>query len=183
MRISSVICALVGLLLAEFSVAVVFKMTNFECESYNKSWFMFHNCRLKAISRDKVNLNMNGTVLHPVYNIEVHGKVYKRASGFKPWLFDTKIDACRFMRGKYNSAAKIVYSLFQPFTNINHTCPYVGPQIIEGFYLKPELLRLPFPSGQYMLSLRWFFDQKLQFDTNVSFLFKEDFPKQMAVLI
>ncbi|XP_017065688.1 uncharacterized protein LOC108104250 [Drosophila eugracilis] len=177
MRFNLVICVLFGFLLAEFSVAVVFKMTNFECESYNKSWFVFHNCRLKAINRNKVILNMNGTILHPSCDIQTHLKIYKRENGFKPWLFDTKIDACRFMKGKYNSAAKIVYSLFQSFTNINHTCPYVGPQIVEGFYLKPELLLLPFPSGQYMLAIRWFFEKKLQFDTNVSFLFVEDFGK------
>ncbi|XP_017065711.1 uncharacterized protein LOC108104271 [Drosophila eugracilis] len=134
-------------------MAVVFKMTNFVCESYNKSWFEFHNCRLKAISRDKVILNMNGTVLHPVYSVQTHGKIYKRESGFKPWLLDTKVDACRFMRRRYDPFAKIVYSLFQPFTNINHTCPFVGPQILEGFYLKPELLLLPFPTGQYMLAI------------------------------
>ncbi|XP_017065683.1 uncharacterized protein LOC108104244 [Drosophila eugracilis] len=169
MRFNIVICAV---------VAVVFKMTNVVCESYNSSWFVFHNCRLKAISRDKVVFNMNGTVLHPVNNVQAHLKIYKRENGFKPWLIDSKIDACRFMRGKYNPVAKIVYSLFQPFTNINHTCPFVGPQVIEGLYPKPELLLLPFPTGQYMLAIRWLFDKKLQFDTNVSFLFVEDLLKQ-----
>ncbi|XP_017084340.2 uncharacterized protein LOC108116803 [Drosophila eugracilis] len=178
MRCSLVICAVVGLILTEFSGAVVFKMTNFVCESYNKSWVVLHNCRLKAISRNKVILNMNGTFLYPAYEIEAHGKVYKRENGYKPWLFDTKVDACRFMRGKYNPVAKIIYSLFEPFSNLNHTCPYVGPQIVQGFYLKPELLLLPFPSGQYMLAIRWFFHKKLQFDTNVSFLFEEDISKK-----
>ncbi|XP_017065684.1 uncharacterized protein LOC108104245 [Drosophila eugracilis] len=159
------------------NVAVVFKMTNFECASYNKSWFVFHNYRLKALSRDKVILNMNGTILQPAYRIQAHFKIYKRENGFKPWLLDSKIDACRFMRRKYDHFVKIVYSLFEPFSNINHTCPYVGPQIVEGFYLKPELLLLPFPTGQYMLAIRWYFDKKLQFDTNVSFLFVEDFGK------
>ncbi|XP_017065708.1 uncharacterized protein LOC108104269 [Drosophila eugracilis] len=174
-------------------------MTNVVCESYNSSWFVFHNCRLKAVGRDKVVLNINETILYPVNNAQAHLKMYKRENGFKPWLLDTTVDACRFMRRQYNPVAKIVYSLFQPFTNINHTCPFVvsyhsfnieiinnnvkyvfykGPQILEGFYLKPELLLLPFPTGQYMLALRWFFDKKLQFDTNVSFLFVEDFSKE-----
>ncbi|KAH8385698.1 hypothetical protein KR200_010193, partial [Drosophila serrata] len=174
--------------------AVIFKFSNFVCETYNKSWFQFHECRLKAISREKVILNMNGTILHSVYNIQTEGKMFKRESGFKPWLLESKIDACRFMRKNYNPIAKLIFGLFKEFTNINHTCPYLvnsffyfmiytikisyffyqGPQIVRGFYLKPELLKLPFPSGEYMLSLRWFFDQKLQFDTNVSFLFVED---------
>ncbi|XP_017065685.1 uncharacterized protein LOC108104247 [Drosophila eugracilis] len=177
MRFNVVVCAFAGLFLAEFSLAVVFKMTNFVCQSYNKSWFVFNNCRLKAISRDKVILNMNGTVLHPVHNVQTYAKIFKRENGFKPWLVDIKIDACRFMRGQYHPVAKIVYSLFQPFTNINHTCPYMGTQIIQGFYPKPELLLVPYPTGQYMLALRWFFNKQLQADTNVSYLFVEDFPK------
>ncbi|KAH8366850.1 hypothetical protein KR200_009139, partial [Drosophila serrata] len=157
--------------------AVIFKFSNVVCESYNKSWFLFHECRLKAIAREKVILNINGTVLHPVYNVLTKGKMFKRESGFKPWLMDSEIDSCRFMRKNYNPVAKIVFGLLKEFTNINHTCPFVGPQIVRGFYLRPELLLLPFPSGEFMLSLRWFFNQKLQFDTNVSFLFVEDIKK------
>ncbi|KAH8243001.1 hypothetical protein KR032_003556 [Drosophila birchii] len=157
-----------------FQYAVIFKFSNVACESYNESWFQYHECRLKAISREKVILNINGTVLHSVNNVFVDGNLFKRESGYKPWLLKSRVDCCRFMRKNYNPVAKIVFGLFKEFTNINHTCPFVGPQILRGFYLKPELLLLPFPSGEFMLSLRWFFDQKLQFDTNVSFVFVED---------
>ncbi|XP_020810606.1 uncharacterized protein LOC110185933 [Drosophila serrata] len=154
--------------------AVVFKFTNLVCESYNKSWFEFHECRLKAVWRDRVLMNLNGTILHPAYNIQAKGQLFKRESGYKPWLYKAEIDCCRFLRKAYYMPAKIIYTLFQEFTNINHTCPYVGPQYLSKFYLKPELLLLPFPTGDYMLSLRWFFDHKLQFDTNISFVFVEN---------
>nr|XP_043067619.1 uncharacterized protein LOC122321542 [Drosophila bipectinata] len=157
-----------------FGEAVVFKFTNIVCKSYNESWFVFHYCRLKAVSRDKVILNANGTVLHPAYSINIHAKVYKKESGYKPWLLESKIDACRFMKRSYDPFAKIVYDFFKEFSNINHTCPYVGLQDLKGFYLRPELLMLPIPSGDYMLSLRWYFHNKLIFDTNVSYQFVED---------
>ncbi|XP_017006336.2 uncharacterized protein [Drosophila takahashii] len=177
MRFHLVICFLLGLFLTKFSVALIFKMTNVMCETYNKTWFEFHHCRLKAVSRDRVVFNMNGTILHPASNIQTKIKIYKRENGLKPWLVDVKIETCRFMRTRYDPVAKIVFGLFQQFSNINHTCPYVGPQVLEGFYLKPELLGLPFPTGQYLLALRWYFDKRLQFDTNVSFLFVEDHVK------
>ncbi|XP_020806451.1 uncharacterized protein LOC110182697 [Drosophila serrata] len=156
------------------TLAVVFKFTNFVCQTYNQSWFQFQECRLKAVSRDKVLLNMNGTILYPVNKAQIQGKLFKRESGYKPWLLDIQIDACRFMRKNYNTAAKLIFNIFKEFTDINHTCPYLGPVHLRGFYLQPELLKLPFPSGQYMISLRWFFDRKLQFDTNISFVFVED---------
>nr|XP_036672320.1 uncharacterized protein LOC108012280 [Drosophila suzukii] len=168
-----------GLTYTVKTVAVIFKMTNVVCESYNKTWFEFHDCRLKAVSRDRILFNMNGTIWHPAFNIQTHIKLYKRENGYKPWLIDTKMETCRFFRTNYDPIGRIVFGLFQEFSNINHTCPYVGPQILKGFYLKPELLHLPFPTGQYLLALRWFFDKKLQFDTNVSFLFEEDLKKSI----
>ncbi|XP_002137864.4 uncharacterized protein [Drosophila pseudoobscura] len=180
MRFQLIICAVIGLFLAfriTINDAVIFKFTNAVCESYNQSWFVFHNCRLKAVSRSKVFFNMNGTILHPANDIKIHMRIFKKANGYKPWLFDVTCDACLHLRKRNTPFLSIVYGLFKPYTNINHTCPYVGPQIITDFYLRPELLRLPFPTGDYMLSMRWIFDKKLQFDTNISFTYVEDLIK------
>ncbi|KAH8266022.1 hypothetical protein KR038_000617, partial [Drosophila bunnanda] len=153
---------------------VVFKFTNFACKSYNESWFVFHNYRLKAVGRDKVLLNVNGTVLHPAYNISVHMQLFKRASGFKPWLMKAYIDGCRFIKTRYNPFGVIVYNLFKEYSNINHTCPYMGLQVVKDFVLRTELLTLPIPTGEYKLAIGWYFDQRLQFDTNVTFTYRED---------
>ncbi|XP_017016486.1 uncharacterized protein [Drosophila kikkawai] len=177
MRFVLSVCVLLGVFALNFNGAVVFRFTNFVCMSYNESWFKFHQCRLKAISREKVVLNMNGTILHAAHKIHLQVKLFKKASGFKPWLLDTRIDVCHFVRTNYDPAVKIVFSLFKEFSNFNHTCPYVGPQIVKDFYLRHELILLPVPTGEYMLSLRWLFDQKLQFDTNVSYVFVEDMKK------
>ncbi|XP_034651342.1 uncharacterized protein LOC117890531 [Drosophila subobscura] len=182
MRCQLMICSVIGLFLA-FTInvqdAVIFKLTNAVCESYNQSWFVFHTCRLKALSRSKVVFNMNGTVLHPAKDISIRTRLFKRANGYKPWLFDIYFDGCLFMRRRNVPFIKLVYGLFKEFTNINHTCPYVGPQIIKDFYLRPELLSLPFPTGDYMFAIQWFFDKRLQFDTNVSFIFVEDLLKKI----
>ncbi|XP_017006144.2 uncharacterized protein [Drosophila takahashii] len=158
--------------------AVVFKFTNVACDSYNTSWYVFHNCRLKAVGRDKVLLNFSGTILNPAYDIRVHTLIFKKANGYRPWLVNKKIEVCRYLRHPNDPVATIVYGLFKDFSNLNHTCPYVGQTIVKDFYLRPELVRLPIPTGDYLLSLRWYFDKKLQFDTNVSYTFVEDFLKQ-----
>ncbi|XP_002138541.2 uncharacterized protein [Drosophila pseudoobscura] len=159
------------------SDAVVFKFTNVVCGSYNQSWFVFHNYRLRAVSRNKVLLNINGTVLHPANNISIHVRIFKKANGYKPWLVDIYVDGCQYILKRNQPVLNIVYGLFKQFSNINHSCPYVGPQIIKDFYLRPELLRLPMPTGDYLLALQWYFDKKLQFDTNISFTFVEDLMK------
>ncbi|XP_017058839.1 uncharacterized protein LOC108099727 [Drosophila ficusphila] len=159
--------------------AVVFKFTNFQCKSYNESWFVFNYYRLKAVSRDRVLLNLNATILHPAYNGTLHVKLYKRANGFKPWLLETTIDPCRFMKRRYDPYLKIVYNIFKEFSNINHIVPtWLGHQVIKDLYVNPELIILPIPSGEYLLTGRWNFDKKLIFGTNVTFIFMEDLLKR-----
>ncbi|EDW28030.1 GL27198 [Drosophila persimilis] len=162
----------------DYNDAVVFKFTNFVCESYNQSLFVFNYCRLKAVSRNKVIFNMNGTLLHSANNVWIHSQIFKRANGYRPWLYEVKFDACQYFRRPNNPLVAIVYGLFKEYTNINHTCPYVGPQIIKDFYLRPELLRVPLPTGDYLLMIRWYFEKRLQFDTNVTFVFEEDLMKR-----
>ncbi|XP_022226173.1 uncharacterized protein LOC111076594 [Drosophila obscura] len=162
----------------DYNDAVVFKFTNLVCQSYNQSWFVFHNCRLKAVSRNIVVFNANGTVLYPVNDISVRGRIFKRANGYRPWLYDVTFDACRYLRKPNNPLIAMVYGLFKQYSNINHTCPFVGPQIVKDFYLRTDLMPLPLPTGDYLLSLQWLFDKKLQFDTNVSFAFVEDLMKK-----
>ncbi|XP_046865131.1 uncharacterized protein LOC124459685 [Drosophila willistoni] len=137
--------------------AVIFKMTNAKCETFNKSWVLVYNCRLKAVRRHVTVLNINSTYLHPVNKLSVHGQLFKKANGYKPWLINVTFDACRYLRRPNNPAVSMVFNLFKEFTNINHKCPFYGPQLVEGFYLKPELLRLPLPTGDYLLEITWIF--------------------------
>ncbi|XP_037723387.1 uncharacterized protein LOC119555832 [Drosophila subpulchrella] len=175
--VTGLLCAAVLINTLVLNDAVVFRFTNVVCLSRNESWFVFHNCRLKAVRRDRVLLNINGTILHPADNISIHAQIFKKASGFKPWLVNAKVDGCRFMRRNYNPIIGIIFDLFQDFSNINHSCPFVGPQVVKDFYLRPDRLKLPFPTGDYMLSLIWIFDNRPQFDTNVTFSFIEDLLK------
>ncbi|XP_044572336.1 uncharacterized protein LOC123257416 [Drosophila ananassae] len=125
MWIGLVIISSLGACLLSSSDAVVFKMTNAVCKSYNQSWVVFELCRLKAVGRDKVVFNMIGNILHPTNSVHVHLDVLKKANGFKPWVISTKLDVCRFLRKKYDPFATMVHSFFGEFSNFNHTCPYV----------------------------------------------------------
>lgn len=49
----------------------------------------------------------------------------KKANGWHPFLYNIKIDGCQFLRKQYNVVTGIAYSYLKPFTNLNHTCPYM----------------------------------------------------------
>ncbi|XP_017000635.2 uncharacterized protein [Drosophila takahashii] len=148
------------------------KLTNAVCGSYNKSWVSVHYCRLKAHSRNKTSLNVNLTLSEPAYNISLHLKMLKKASGYKPFLFDYNFDACEFMRRRNQPFAKIVWNMIKDVSTVNHSCPYMGLQVLSDFHLTK--IPLPLPTGEYLLLFDWIFHGKPQFYSNVYFAFVED---------
>lgn len=100
---------------------IIFKMTNVICKSYNKSWVIINRCRLKAVQRNMTTFNINLDLLHPLKDLQMRVQVQKKGNGYKPWLFDFVIDACRYFRRPNNPAFKMIYGIFKDF---NHTCPY-----------------------------------------------------------
>ncbi|XP_033232366.1 uncharacterized protein [Drosophila pseudoobscura] len=148
------------------------KLTNAKCESYNKSWVIMHTCRLKAHSRNKTSLNVNLTVLEPAYKISAKFKMWKRANGYKPFLFDFHLDCCEFLRRRNHPVGKIIYNLLKDSSTVNHSCPYMGVQTLSDFHR----IELPvvLPSGEYLVTFIWMFDGKPQFSSNISFTYLED---------
>ncbi|KRG02345.1 uncharacterized protein Dmoj_GI25985 [Drosophila mojavensis] len=105
--------------------AALLKLTNARCTVYNESWVKVNVCRLKAISRNKTVFNFNATILYPTYQISINGQLLKKANGYKPWLFNTSVDFCRFIRRPYNPIFILYAKAIRDFVNFNHTCPYV----------------------------------------------------------
>uniref|UniRef100_A0A6P4ESZ5 Uncharacterized protein LOC108043905 n=1 Tax=Drosophila rhopaloa TaxID=1041015 RepID=A0A6P4ESZ5_DRORH len=151
-----------------------FKFTNIVCDSVDESWISVHKCRLKAIRRDKTTLSFNGTLRKTARNIRVHGQIFKRASGFKPWLYNITIDGCRFLQRPYNAPVILVYNLFKQISNLNFTCPYEGPVYVMGFHLSGEGVPVPLPSGEYLISIKWYIDKVLILSTGIYFSFEEN---------
>nr|NP_995888.1 uncharacterized protein Dmel_CG33453, isoform A [Drosophila melanogaster]AAS64807.1 uncharacterized protein Dmel_CG33453, isoform A [Drosophila melanogaster] len=159
-------------LISSVSEAPNIKLTNVVCESINKSWAVFHYCRLKAYSRNKTSLNINATFLHPTNNVSLRLKMVKRLSGYKPFLFDVTIDACQFLRKRHNPVIKMFYSFIKDYSTLNHTCPY-GLQVVSDYHT--AVFPVPLPSGDYGVLLDFIFYAKKQFHVNIYFNFVEDF--------
>ncbi|XP_037713544.1 uncharacterized protein LOC119549505 [Drosophila subpulchrella] len=149
------------------------KMTNVVCDTYNKSWAVFHYCRLKAYSRNKTSLNINATFLHPARNISLGFRLLKRANGYKPFLFNITIDACLFLRRRHNPVIKMFYNVIKDVSTLNHSCPYSGLQVVSDFHCVS--LPVPLPSGDYLVCLDFIFDGKTQFFVNIYSHVVEDF--------
>ncbi|XP_018803804.1 PREDICTED: uncharacterized protein LOC108978128 [Bactrocera latifrons] len=150
---------------------VLIKFTNAHCESFNKSWAVINECRLHALRRDVASLNINITFRHPANDIKLYLVFLKKANGYKPFVLNSTVDACEYIIKKNNPIVNLVYTIFKSFSNINHTCPYVGDQLLLNFYPKNELITLFLPNGDYVLLMDWILSKKKTFTTNVYFSF------------
>ncbi|XP_023162816.2 uncharacterized protein LOC111593957 [Drosophila hydei] len=117
---------------------------------------------------------MDINIHYAVYKVDINFQMKKWGNGYKTWLGNYTVDFCSFLRKPNHPVIKILYNIFRDFSTLNHTCPYVGTQLIRNLFWDPKDLVVPLPSGDYMLLLTWIFDKRKQFVTNIYFTFAQD---------
>ncbi|XP_037944188.1 uncharacterized protein LOC119676994 [Teleopsis dalmanni] len=98
-----------------------------KCNEYNKSLGYFAYCDLKP----------------------AHFTMWKKANGYKPFVINITLDACKYLDGKRNPTADVFYDIWKSYTNINHSCPYTSDMIVEKVPLYGFKAPSAFPEGNY----------------------------------
>ncbi|KAH8391274.1 hypothetical protein KR215_010084, partial [Drosophila sulfurigaster] len=156
--------------------ALIFKFKNVQCKSFNESLMVMPICQIRAVARDKNVLNFWAIWRYSVNEVSTEVQIFKRANGFKPWLFKYTINFCEYLQKKNHQLFSIIFNLFKEYTNLaTKTCPLVGNITVLGFDLNFDRLKLPLPTGVYLLATSWILDKKLTSNLNVTFEFVEDF--------
>ncbi|KAH8333754.1 hypothetical protein KR059_003052, partial [Drosophila kikkawai] len=137
------------------------EFTNFACTSMNKKFAEFGYCVLKAINRTYKYVSMNLIIYEkPLTNININFALYKRANGYKPFLYNMTVDGCKFLRNpKSNPVSQYFFGFIKDITNLNHSCPYNEDIILDKLSLEMVNHRittlLPFPEGEYLFQAYW----------------------------
>ncbi|KAH8233158.1 hypothetical protein KR026_004927, partial [Drosophila bipectinata] len=154
-----------------------FEFKNVECTALDKDFMGFDECFLKSANRsfkymsfrtkfyqfpvDDVtvctNLLYNSLFrsnITQLYLFKIRVEVLKRLNGYKPFLFNFTVDACKFLKGqKKTSVTQFFYDLFAPYSNMLHKCPYDHDVFVKKLpisHLDHMLSNvLPFPEGVY----------------------------------
>ncbi|KAH8327173.1 hypothetical protein KR074_006642, partial [Drosophila pseudoananassae] len=132
-----------------------FEFKNIECTSLDKDFMGFDECFLKSINRTYKYMNVRTRIYQfPVNDITIRVEVLKRLNGYKPFLFNFTVDACKFLKGqKKTSVTQFFYDLFAPYSNMLHKCPYNHDVFVKKLpisHLDHMLSNvLPFPEGVY----------------------------------
>ncbi|XP_062136152.1 uncharacterized protein LOC133845661 [Drosophila sulfurigaster albostrigata] len=133
-------------------------------------------CEIRADARDKDVLNYWAIWRYSVNEVSAEVQIFKRANGFKPWLFKYTINFCEYLQKKNHQLFSIIFNLFKEYTNLaTKTCPLVGNITVLGLNPNFDQLKLPLPTGVYLMATSWILDKKLTSNLNVTFEFVEDF--------
>ncbi|XP_043658477.1 uncharacterized protein LOC122623398 isoform X1 [Drosophila teissieri] len=142
-------------------VCSLVEFTNIQCESLDKDFSLFEYCLLKSINRSYKYISVKAKLLKiPITKIKVRVGLYKRLSGYKPFLYNITYDGCRFISSQNpNPIVSYFYSFFKELSNINHICPYSHDIVVDKLpyhSINNKLTKvLPFPEGNYMLEVHW----------------------------
>ncbi|XP_017049385.1 uncharacterized protein LOC108093704 [Drosophila ficusphila] len=145
-----------------FQAVSLVEFKNIKCESMDKEFCTFEYCLLKSVNRTYKYFSLRANLLKvPVTNCKVNGALYQRHNGYKPFLYNITVDACKFVSNqKTNRVAEFLFNSFKRFTNLNHSCPYdhdiVLDKVTIGSVNNFLTKALPFPDGDYMLETDWY---------------------------
>ncbi|KAH8330267.1 hypothetical protein KR067_000677, partial [Drosophila pandora] len=144
-----------------FKIQSRVEFTNFQCTSLDKNFADFEYCRLKAINRTYKYVSTKILLFQvPVTKVKVNLGLYKRFNGYRPFLYNISLDACKFLKNrKANPIASYFYDFIREISNMNHTCPFNHDLIVEQLTTENINHRvtkiLAFPEGDYMVEMHW----------------------------
>ncbi|XP_016975330.1 uncharacterized protein LOC108041810 [Drosophila rhopaloa] len=160
MKFTVITVFVLTLIASENNGDITTRHTNVKCEAFDKLYLEVVTCRLKVLGRGIIAENIHFKILKlPIRNITINFSVYKKLSGYHPFLFNVTFDFCHFLRHPNPlSVFHLFYKALMPYTNLNHTCPINVSShdfILKDFVLADEMYaKIPFPKGSYMFSIR-----------------------------
>ncbi|XP_002020414.2 uncharacterized protein LOC6595060 [Drosophila persimilis] len=142
-------------------IASKFEFTNIKCNSLDKEFDDFEYCYLKSVNRSYKYMSLKVNLYKiPITKVKVNFSLLKRFSGYKPFLYNFTVDACKFLSNrKPNPVVTYFHELFRAHSNMNHTCPFDHDIVLDKLSTKfvdqkfTEVL--PFPHGDYQLHTSW----------------------------
>ncbi|XP_043654766.1 uncharacterized protein LOC122621083 [Drosophila teissieri] len=118
--------SLLTLLYFAVKISSKFEFTNIDCTSLDKTFDDFEYCYLKSVNRSYKYLSAKVKLFKtPITKVKVHAVLFKRYNGYKPFMFNVTVDACRFLNNtKGNPLASYFMEFLKPYSNMYHTCPF-----------------------------------------------------------
>ncbi|XP_039954150.1 uncharacterized protein LOC120770614 [Bactrocera tryoni] len=126
------------------------------CNSTDPQMF-YEKCYISKVNKSTTTLTMHQKLLQPIYTAYCNISVIQLSNSLnRVWYKFTNIDACGFFKKRRNPVLRILFSTFQEFSNINHTCPYKDYLIFNDLAIDDrKLAPIPAMPGEYVVQTDW----------------------------
>ncbi|XP_016925823.4 uncharacterized protein [Drosophila suzukii] len=154
-----------------------YKFNSLNCELCAPDGGYIKQCHIKAIDRKHNMINIEAILNKTISQFEIHFKIVKRESGgWHPFLYDIRQDICQFFKNRRKFfISNLIYSFMKPYTNVNHTCPYMAGSEMQLLNWTPDegkvIAKFPVDYGQYGLHTTWYVNKVAALQINGSVLF------------
>ncbi|KPU75670.1 uncharacterized protein Dana_GF12501 [Drosophila ananassae] len=158
-------------LLSSLNVETKFK--SLHCTNYDESLGVILLCRIKAINRYRNSISIQFRQKTTVNNVHMRLEFFKRANGWRPFLYNFTFNVCDFLKSRNNMIIGLAYEYVRPYLPIgNYTCPFKKNHLLKctdlEFDVEKFRLRFPIETGEYALQLSWIVRKKVTLTLNGS---------------
>ncbi|XP_017066135.1 uncharacterized protein LOC108104517 [Drosophila eugracilis] len=173
-HLRAMLAALIFGLVLLSSLQVETKFKSLHCTNYNKTLGEIVLCRIKAINRYRNSISIQFRQLTTVPQVQMRMELFKRANGWRPFLYNISFNLCEFLSKKRkNIIVSLGYEYLKPYIPItNYTCPFKKNHLIRctdlEFDIEKFRIRFPIETGEYALQLSFIVQRKVTLTLNGS---------------
>ncbi|XP_017105769.2 uncharacterized protein [Drosophila bipectinata] len=158
-------------LLSSLNVETKFK--SLHCTNYDESLGTILQCRIKAINRYRNSISIWFRQKQTVNNIHMRVEFFKRANGWRPFLYNISFNLCDFLSKRNNMIIGLAYEYVKPFIPVaNYTCPFKKNHLLKctdlEFDIEKFRIRFPIETGEYAAQMSWIVRKKVTLTLNGS---------------
>nr|NP_001027139.1 uncharacterized protein Dmel_CG33912 [Drosophila melanogaster]AAZ66070.1 uncharacterized protein Dmel_CG33912 [Drosophila melanogaster] len=122
------------------------EFANVQCESLDKDFALIEYCYLKSVNRSYKYVSIKVNLLKlPISKVKIRFGLYKRFTGYKPFLYNATLDACKFLKSP-NSNPVALFFIIHDIVLDKMSYHSVNNKLTKI---------LPFPEGHYMIEIHW----------------------------
>ncbi|XP_043657707.1 uncharacterized protein LOC122622949 [Drosophila teissieri] len=148
------------------------KFKSLHCTALDQDYGDILICKLKAISRLRNSITVQYKTKQSISKLFVRLEFFKRANGWRPFLYNFTANLCDFLDRNNNLILSIAYAYLRPYLAMNYSCPLKENDLLtcDNFELDINNVRHRFPieTGEYALQLTFIVKNKAALTINGS---------------
>ncbi|XP_050324508.1 uncharacterized protein LOC126755832 [Bactrocera neohumeralis] len=155
------------------------KFTNVQCSSFDEKFATFEMCRLRAVKRDVNELSVALKFVQSnetMRNATIRLQLMKKASGYKPFLYDVTVNLCEYLEKRNHPFLNIIFNAFGNHSTSLQRCPLRNELAIEHLQFPTGMLQgLPLPLGEYAIFASLTTESKKRVEVKLYFMLNDTF--------